>query len=73
MKAPSIKQTKSDSVTFTLPVIDDATAVMVYNFLCELVDHFDTHYGAQICHFYTQQQHADTRSPQTNQHNDSSH
>lgn len=57
MKKPSVMRTKPDPVTVTLqlPVFDDDTAVMVYNFLCELVDRFDTHYGAQICHFYAQQ------------------
>lgn len=64
MKKPSGMRTKPDPVTVTLhlPVLDDATAVMIYNFLCELVDRFDTHYGAQICHFYAQQQ----RLPPTN-------
>jgi len=50
-------------------VLDDATAVMIYNFLCELVDSFDAHYGEQICHFYSQQ-HANSRSPPTNTPND---
>lgn len=68
MKAPSVMRTKPDprTVTFHLPVLDDATAVMIYNFLCELVDHFDAHYGEQICQFYAQQQCANSRSPPTN-------
>jgi len=36
---------------------------MIYNFLCELVDRFDSHYGEQICHFYSQQDAASCRSP----------
>jgi hypothetical protein len=64
MKKPSGMRTKPDYVTVTLPlpVFDDATAVMIYNFLCELVDRFDAHYGEQICRFYAQQQ----RLPPTN-------
>jgi hypothetical protein len=42
---------------------DDATAVMIYNFLCELVDRFDAQYGEQICHFYSKQQRANSCSP----------
>ena len=73
MKKPSAMRTKPDRVTVTLhlPVLDDATAVMVYNFLCELVDRFDTHYGEQICHFYAQQHRANSRSPPTNTPDDS--
>ncbi len=65
MKAPSVMRAKPDPVTVTLhlPVLDDATAVMIYNFLCELVDRFDSHYGEQICHFYSQQGAASCRSP----------
>jgi len=72
MKTPSARRTKPDrvTVTFHLPVLDDATAVMIYNFLCELVDRFDTHYGEQICRFYSQQ-HANSRSPPTNNSDDS--
>ena len=72
MKAPSVMRTKPDPVTVTLhlPVLDDATAVMIYNFLCELVDSFDAYYGEQICHFYSQQ-HANSRSPPTNNSDDS--
>jgi hypothetical protein len=68
MKKPSAVRTKPDPVTVTLhlPVLDDAAAVMIYNFLCELVDRFDTHYGEQICRFYSQQQRANSRSPPTN-------
>jgi hypothetical protein len=68
MKKPSGMRTKPDRVTVTLhpPVLDDATAVMIYNFLAELVDRFDTHYGEQICHFYAQQQRANSRSPPIN-------
>jgi hypothetical protein len=66
MKKPSAMRTKPKRVTVTLhlPVLNDAAAVMIYNFLCELVDRFDTHYGEQICHFYSQQ-HANSRSPPT--------
>jgi len=73
MKAPSVMRTKPDRVTVTLhlPVLDDATAVMIYNFLCELVDRFDAHYGEQICHFYSQQQRATSRSPPTKAPDDS--
>ena len=41
MRTPSILRAKHDpeTVTLNLPVLDDATAVMIYNFLCELVDH----------------------------------
>jgi hypothetical protein len=68
MKKSSTMRTQPKPVTVTLhlPVLDDATAVMIYNVLCELVDRFDTHYGEQICHFYSQQQPADSRSPPTN-------
>jgi hypothetical protein len=73
MKAPSVMRTKPDpgTVTFHLPVLDDATAVMIYNFLCELVDRFDAHYGEQICRFYAQQQRANSHSPPTNAPDDS--
>jgi hypothetical protein len=65
MKTPSAMRTKPAPVTVTLhlPVLDDATAVMIYNFLCELVDRFDTHYGEQICHFYALQDAANRRPP----------
>ena len=65
MKTPSAMPTKPDPVTVTLhlPVLDDATAVMIYNFLCELVDRFDTHYGEQICRFYALQDAANSKSP----------
>jgi hypothetical protein len=68
MKNPAVMRTKPDPVTVTrhLPVLDDATAVMIYNFLCELVDRFDSHYGEQICHFYSQRQ----RLPPTNNPDD---
>ncbi|MDP1607283.1 MAG: hypothetical protein Q8L93_11715 [Rhodocyclaceae bacterium] len=59
------------TVTLHLPVLDDAAAVMIYNCLCELVDRFDTHYGEQICRFYSQQQRANNRSPPTNNPDDS--
>ena len=72
MKEPFGMRTKPDPATVTLhlPVLDDATAVMIYNVLCELVDRFDTHYGEQICHFYSQQQRANGRSPPTNNPDD---
>jgi len=52
-------------ITFTLnlPVLDDAAAVKIYNFLCELVDRLDAHYGEQICRFYALQDAANNRSP----------
>ena len=59
------------TVTLPLPELDDATAVMIYNFLGEIVDRFDAHYGEQICHFYSQQQRANNRSPPTNTPDDS--
>lgn len=73
MKTPSAMRTEPNpgTVTLTLPVLDDAAAVMIYNVLCELVDRFDTHYGEQICHFYSQQQRANSRSPPTNNPDDS--
>ena len=40
------------TIMVNLPVLDDASAVTIYNFLCELVDRFDDHYGEQICRFY---------------------
>ena len=54
MRKPSVMRTNPDPTTVKLhlPVLDDTTAVMIYNFLGELVDHFDTHYGEQICRFY---------------------
>lgn len=66
-------RTKSDSitVTFPLPVLDDATAVVIYNLLCDLVDHFDAHYGEQICLFYSMQQRTNSRSPPTSTPDDS--
>jgi hypothetical protein len=72
MKTPSIMRTKPDPVTITfhLPVLDDAAAVMIYNFLCELVDRFDSHYGEQICHFYSQQQRVNSSPPPTNNPDD---
>jgi len=65
MKKPSVIRTKPDRVTVSLllPVLDDATAVSIYNFLCELVDRFDNHYGEQICRFYSQQDAANNRPP----------
>ena len=73
MRTPSATRTKPVpvKVTLHLPVLDDATAVMIYNFLCELVDRFDTHYGEQIRRFYSQQQRANSRSPPTNTPDDS--
>jgi hypothetical protein len=64
MKRPSTlrKKPKPVTVTLPLPVLDDATAVMIYNFLCELVDRFDSRYGDQICRFYAQPQ-RDNNSP----------
>jgi len=56
MRTPSARRAKPNpgfvTVTLQMPVLDDATAVMVYNCLCELVDRFDSHYGEQICRFY---------------------
>ena len=63
MRTPSIRRTEPDPVTVTLPVLDDAAAVMIYNFLCELVDRFDAHYGEQICRFYALQDTANRRFP----------
>ena len=73
MKAPSVSRTKPDpgTVTFHLPVLDDATTVMIYNVLCELVDHFDKHYGDQICRFYSQQDATNSRSHPTDYPDDS--
>jgi hypothetical protein len=51
------------TVTLPLPVLDDAAAVLIYNFLCDLVDRFDTHYGEQICHFYALQDPASLNRP----------
>ena len=67
MRTTSILRTKHDPVTVTLklPVLDDAAAVMIYNFLGELVDRFDMHYGEQICRFYALQDAANNRSPPT--------
>ena len=72
MRTLPFMRTKPDSitVTFTLPVLDDAAAVMIYNVLCELVDRFDAHYGEQICHFYAQQQSAKSRSTPMNNPDD---
>ena len=44
-------------------MLDDAAAVMIYNFLCELVDRFDAHYGVQICRFYALQDAANSKPP----------
>jgi hypothetical protein len=68
MKAPPVIRAKPDPVTVTLhpPVLDDATAVMIHNFLRELVDRFDNHYGEQICRFHAQQQRPNSRSPPIN-------
>ena len=72
MRKPSFTRTKPDPVTVTLhlPVLNDTAAVMIYNFLCELVDRFDTHYGHQICRFYAQQQRANTSTPPTSNPDD---
>jgi len=51
------------TVTLDLPALDDAAVVTIYNFLCELVDRFDAHYGEQICRFYAQN---DTRGSARN-------
>ena len=60
MKTPSIRPKKPRQLTdhLPLPLLDDAAAVLIYNFLCDLVDRFDTHYGEQICHFYAVQDRA---------------
>jgi hypothetical protein len=39
---------------------------LIYNFLCDLVDRFDTHYGEQICHFYALQDRANLNRPPSN-------
>ena len=72
MKKPSAMRTSPDPATLKLhlPVLDDATAVVIYNFLCELVDHFDTHYGAQICRFYARQDSPHTTPPPPTNPND---
>lgn len=73
MRKPSVMRKKPDpvTVTLTLPALDDATAVMIYNFLCEIVDRFDAHYGGQICHFYSQRQRANSRPTSFNTTDDS--
>ena len=48
-----MRQSTSVTVTLDLPALDDATAVEIYNFLCDLIDRFDAHYGEQICRFYS--------------------
>jgi hypothetical protein len=58
------------TVTLPLPELDDATAVLIYNFLGEIVDRFDAHYGEQICHFYSQQQPVNSRSSVLNSPDD---
>jgi hypothetical protein len=45
-------RSEGDQDDFLRPVLDDATAVLIYNALCDLVDRFDAHYGEQICRFY---------------------
>ena len=73
MRTPSANRTKPVPVKLTLhlPVLDDATAVMIYNFLCELVDRFDSHYGEQICRFYSQQDRTNSRFQPNNPSDDS--
>lgn len=68
MKTPSRRSRKPHplKVTLPLPVLDDAAAVLIYNFLCDLVDRFDTHYGEQICHFYALQDRANLNRPPSN-------
>jgi hypothetical protein len=72
MRTPSARRAKPNpgfvTVTLQMPVLDDATAVMVYNCLCELVDRFDSHYGEQICRFYTQQTKPNRRSSPNKTH-----
>lgn len=65
MRTPSFMRSDPDPVTVTLnlPVLEDAAAVMIYNFLCELVDRFDAHYGVQICRFYALQDAANSKPP----------
>ncbi len=49
-----------------LPALNDATAVVIYNLLCQLVDQFDIHYGEQICRFYAKKdakRNTQTRKP----------
>jgi len=74
MRTPSTPPTVPDpvmvTVTLPLPELDDATAVMIYNFLGEIVDRFDAHYGEQICHFYSQQQRVKSRSSALNSPDD---
>jgi hypothetical protein len=72
MRIASRMPTKPKPITVTLypPALDDAAAVTIYNFLCELVDRFDAQYGEQICRFYAQQ-HTNSRSPPTDNPDDS--
>jgi len=72
MRTPSVFRANPDptSVKLHLPVLDDDTAVAICNFLGDLVDHFDTHYGAQICRFYAQQDNTHTRQPLPNNPDD---
>ena len=46
---------KPVTISIRLPVLNDKTAVQIYNFLANLVDQFDLHYGEQICRFYRDQ------------------
>jgi hypothetical protein len=68
MSKPSAFRSKSMSVmlSFDLPVLDDAAAVLIYNLLCDLVDRFDHHYGEQICRFYATQDKTRRGQPMTN-------
>jgi len=72
MRKPSVMRKNPDPTTIKLhlPVLDDATVVVIYNFLCELVDRFDTHYGEQICRFYSRQATTHTSLPPPNNPDD---
>lgn len=52
MNSPDMPTPRKITFTLELPVLDDGTAVQLYNALCDLVDQFDAHYGEQICRFY---------------------
>ncbi len=56
----------------TFPAVESRQSMnaMQANVLCELVDRFDAHYGEQICRFYAQQ-HTNSRSPPTDNPDDS--
>ena len=43
---------KPITIAINLPALNDKAAVQIYNFLANLVDQFDLHYGEQIERFY---------------------